>query len=616
MQTMKKALFTLLLALTSTLAWSSGPTFYYKIAAEPLPTGQGKVYVTNQDVEPAESDYHDKYYATSTFSVPTRVQVEAVTVTNYLFAQPEDGYLFTHWTKVEGSKETLISHSQKTTDLVTVLATERKNAKTTEYHAYFAKKGEIYPISSDETLGTVQIDNPTNTIGDEVTLTAFPDKLNGKFLGWQRNGSTIISRENPYTLTVSKANRGTYTAVFESRGINDKGIYVYIENIYSNRFLGVTGISENSLNVDEGKEQRNFKNSMMLVPAENSKSHSIPALVVKLTGNPTGTGGFNNVELHCQGISTYDISNQKLHIEKYDMNDYFIYGSFSGVAGYIKDNADATTYGDVELIGSIRYPNLYNRPNNSTPYRWAFHAINEENIDEYYFGAMPSASTKQGGKYYTTMYTAFPYACRDGVKAYVVDKVMSDGRAHLQEITNGEVPANTPVILECNSTEPSSNRLLPLTTDPEAIEINNLLKGEIWLNDESGDEANYRTAFDASTMRVLSNGKAMFVSENNKDDAHDNAVLQYIANNTCYLDVTSVTNPNAEIEFTTEDIDGLMGDVNGDGKVNVLDVMATINHILGNVQNVFIKKNGDTDYNDKINVVDAMWIINYTLEHM
>lgn len=616
MQTMKKALFTLLLALTSTLAWSTGPTFYYKLAAEPRPTGQGKVYVSNEDVEPDESRYHDDYYTTSTFSIPTKVQVEAVTATTYLFAKPEDGYIFTHWTKQEGNNETVISYSQKTTDLVSVLATERKNAKTTEYHAYFAKRGEVYPISSDETLGTVEIDNPSNAIGETVTITALPDKINGEFVGWQRNSSTTLIEENPLTMTVSKANRGTYTAIFKSKGIETNGIYVYIENMRSNRFLGVTGISENTLSADEGYEQRNFKNSMMLVPQNNRKVHSIPALVVKLTGEPTGTGGFRNVVMHCQGTSTYEISNQKLHVEKYDMNDYFIYGSFSGVAGYIKDNADNTTYGDVELIGSIRYPNLYNRPNNDKPYRWSFRLIDENNIDEYYFGAMPSASTTKDGKYYTTMYTAFPYACRDGVKAYVVDKIMSDGRAHLQEIANGKVPANTPVILECNGTEPAANRLLPLTTDPKEVEITNLLKGEIWLNDDSGDEANYRTAFDPSTMRVLSNDKPLFVSENNKDDVHDNAVLHYIANNTCYLDVSGIDSPKAEIEFTKENLDILLGDVNGDGKVNVIDVTLTIDYCLKNKLNVFLEENADVDFNGTINLLDVVWIINYVLEHM
>ena len=119
---------------------------------------------------------------------------------------------------------------------------------------------------------------------------------------------------------------------------------------------------------------------------------------------------------------------------------------------------------------------------------------------------MPSPKTKdEAGKYYTTMYTKFPYRCLDGVKAYVVSNV--DATAHkvvLSEIKSGEVPSGTPVVLECTSTKPAENRLLPLVEEPAAIDGDNLLKGKIWLKDENKTADEYRTKFDSQFNQCAS----------------------------------------------------------------------------------------------------------------
>ena len=142
------------------------------------------------------------------------------------------------------------------------------------------------------------------------------------------------------------------------------------------------------------------------------------------------------------------------------------------------------------------------------------------------------------------MYTKFPYRCLDGVKAYVVSRV--DTTAHkvvLSEIKSGEVPSGTPVVLECTSTKPVENRLLPLVEEPAAIAETNLLKGEIWLKDENDTtEDEYRTKFDSQTMLVLSNDELAFKNVNNTDvlaGGTATGTLTYIANNTCYLKVSS-----------------------------------------------------------------------------
>ena len=50
------------------------------------------------------------------------------------------------------------------------------------------------------------------------------------------------------------------------------------------------------------------------------------------------------------------------------------------------------------------------------------------------------------GKYYTTLYTDFPYQLSEGMKAYVVSEI-DGGKVNLEDISP-YVPAETPVILE------------------------------------------------------------------------------------------------------------------------------------------------------------------------
>ncbi len=59
-----------------------------------------------------------------------------------------------------------------------------------------------------------------------------------------------------------------------------------------------------------------------------------------------------------------------------------------------------------------------------------------------------------------------------------------------------------------------------------------------------------------------------------------------------------------------EEPSGLLGDVNGDGSVDVTDVMLTVGHILGNPSSVFIFKNADINGDGDITVTDVMSIVN------
>ena len=590
-----------------TFANTGGPTFYYSITGEAKPTGYGKVYATDQDIEPAIESY-SSIKGTGIRKKGVDINVNAVTITAYLFAEPEDGYIFTHWARVNKSTgaEDIFSWQKNTSDIFTVnnVHTTSDEAKATYYYAHFSKKGKVYPISSDDDLGAVNIDKPENNIGDEVTITALPNKLTGRFLGWRLGNSSTLIKENPYSFKVTEQKSGAYTAVYESKDIATKGVYCYIRNKGSKRILGVTGNVEGTLDADH----REFKHSLMMVPNNSPRLNAIPANVIKIIGTSTKTGGLKKVEMIGQEVSTLTLSNSTFNVVRQHDGSYFIFGERGGFTGYIKDWGGTTR--NYEFIGQVCTPSLYNRGEDTEPQsEWFIDIIDEENPDNY-FGAMPDEKCKKGAKYYTTLYTAFPYQCLDGVKAYTIDKLDGNGQPHLAEIKSGKVPAKTAVILECTGTQPIDNRLMPLTEDIDPITTPNLLKGEIWLDDESGDEANYRTLFDPSYMRILGDYGRFY--NKNVTDPISGKVLTYIANNTCYLDLSGEEDPAEVLEFTTQE-GVLKGDADGNGLVNMMDVTTVINYILSKPVTKFVFNNADVNDDKLINMNDVTGIINIIL---
>ena len=57
-----------------------------------------------------------------------------------------------------------------------------------------------------------------------------------------------------------------------------------------------------------------------------------------------------------------------------------------------------------------------------------------------------------------------------------------------------------------------------------------------------------------------------------------------------------------------------MGDVNGDGTVNITDVILTVNHILGNTPDKFDKVAADMNGDDVINISDITQMVQAILE--
>ena len=521
----------------------AGATYWYKVTATASPTGEGKVYVSDKQKVPTSTDYADE----KTIYHTENSSQQAASKEFYLFAQPAEGYVFDYWTSSDG--KVFSRMPSPSTGTLGSNKTSKDDPATFSYTAHFAKKGLVYVTSDNESVGTAGIDIATNKVGDKVTLTAFADMYSGQFKAWTKDGQ-VVSTDNPYTFTVTADNKGKYVATFDKIDMANTGFYCIVKNLAYNRNLGLMGISDKTVSSD--KNHRALKNSIMLLESNNDVMHASPAFVLKITGTSDGIGGLDNTNMAAQGMDSKSIANKTYSFSKHG-DHFFIYGTAGNYTAYMVDYKDAFT--QEEGVGKVNHPKLYNKGTDTDPqFYWQVIPITRNSTDAY-FGAMPSAQAKVGDKYYTTMYTAFPYECLDGVKAYTVDKINADGTVHLKEITSGKVPSKTAVVLACNSTKPNENRLLPLLEEPAAVEGDNLLKGEIWLKDENKTEDEYRTKFDASTMRVLGNTTGTFDNVNNSDvlEGGSTGTLTYIKNNTCYLDVSNVENPVASYKLSTKE---------------------------------------------------------------
>lgn len=536
---MIKKIFCLLCCIVAFVlpSWAAGGTdYYYKVTATAQPTGAGKVYVASSK-ETAPADGNAKWKDEAEVTVSENSSGKAASKEFWLYAKPAEGYVLVNWTKADGSVQG--TNKIQSTGVLYSSEKDANNPKAYTFTAHFAKAGAVVVESADELLGGASIDKPSNAVGDQVTLTATADMFAGRFTGWTTPSGTVV-KDNPYTFTVTEANKGIYIANYAKSDVSTTGIYCYVHNVKFKRSLGLMGISDKTVSSDE--QHRKLKNSIMLLEDGSDIMRSSPAFVLKLTGSPDGSGGFKNANLEAQGMGSKTISGKTFNFTNQG-DHFYIQGSAGSYTAYMVDYADAFT--QEEHVGKVNHPGLYNGANeNDASYHWVVTPISELSKD-FCFGAMPSPKTKdEASKYYTTMYTKFPYRCLDGVKAYVVSSV--DATAHkvvLSEIKSGEVPSGTPVVLECNSTKPVENRLLPLVEEPAAIDGNNLLKGEIWLKDENKTEDEYRTKFDSQTMLVLSNDELAFKNVNNTDvlagGTGQTGTLTYIANNTCYLTVDS-----------------------------------------------------------------------------
>ncbi len=175
--------------------------------------------------------------------------------------------------------------------------------------------------------------------------------------------------------------------------------------------------------------------------------------------------------------------------------------------------------------------------------QWYIEPITAES-ETNYFAAKPADKMKEGGKYYTSLTTAFAYEIVGDVNAYIVTGVeQKDGKqVATMKLVGGQgkiIPAYTPVILECTSTDPALNKLQPTTSAGNVDVSGNKLHGVLLKNKyKSSDNATLAAITKPTRLRVFNvnnSGKVGFYKYSGTD----------LSANKVYLDMADFANASS-----------------------------------------------------------------------
>ena len=306
----------------------------------------------------------------------------------------------------------------------------------------------------------------------------------------------------------------TYILLFVSTITNAqlKNGFYRVHNYATNRYVYVydnTGkINVSTTSADMGAIQ---------LWKDHNRTISDPASIVYAEQK-----GGNVYNLHSQGTSVYEIIGYNVMI--YPKGDaYQLYAE----GKYLAD--DETSNVPDGQLGTIAKGDYR---------KWVAEPLD---LETNYFGIAPNFTIEN--KHYEPFYADFAFNfANEGMKAYYISEVYKH-IAVIKEIKSEIIAANTPVIIECGSSEPSSNKLNLYINQGDKIN-NNLLKGVYFNNERRPKSKDARTKYDASTMRVLgitSEGKLGFVVSNE----------EFLAANEAYLKVS--TDTPEELILMTED---------------------------------------------------------------
>lgn len=204
---------------------------------------------------------------------------------------------------------------------------------------------------------------------------------------------------------------------------------------------------------------------------------------------------------------------------------------------------------------------------------WRIIELTEDGATQGAFGANAKAANEKDGKYYTTMFSYFPYKLSSGVKAYYLpmdENLSYDRNANkvtLTEVPDDIVPANTAVVLECDAVQDNSvnNLLYPIVDEStvQALGYENLLRGYNYVVGRDQQIAN-----DSENMYILAtkNGKLAFY--------HSSGT--YMSPNKAFLDLTNLP---SDLQQAAKNASFVFGDIDDEEEGTVTGItVATDNN--------------------------------------
>ncbi len=285
-----------------------------------------------------------------------------------------------------------------------------------------------------------------------------------------------------------------------------------VQNTYTDRYISI-----------EDNNPSNYTVSITTssVPMRGIRTHkpgtfvsTSPTTIIYIR-NASG----NEYDMEGQGTSIYKISGNRLYITLTAQSD----GSYQGSGTY---KSYTVTISDDEIQEKEE---AYLRNRSEEASYWKPKAVD---TGDNYLGIQPDVEVD--GKYYGTIYASFPFKlASSGMKAYIVTEAAGQG-FNWEEIT-GDIPAATPVIIECSSNNNWDNKILPVTSNA-TLNTTNYLYG-VYCSYIS-DKAINGELYNSQTRRTLGkseDGKLAFVQATS-DDLESGS---YLKHNKAYLMVGS-----------------------------------------------------------------------------
>lgn len=344
---------------------------------------------------------------------------------------------------------------------------------------------------------------------------------------------------------------GMAYAQSKGTGYVGKGYY-RVRNLTTERYIYVT---DNKDFYDIAHDKEDFQGIQLWKDA--AKAAKSPASVIFI--EELYPGGF---DLKAQGTGVYDLTGYCVNVTKKSDGTYEVSASRSGVTKFLSDDrTNSSDQGKLGTSGTAKYR------------RWIVDKIEATHATNY-VGISPTITFN--GKYYQTFYASFPFrTISPGMRVYYISDVEGD-LALIQEI-EGDVPAATPVIIECASANATDNRIEPLPTTTARV-TDNLLCGVYFCNGKRPQESvDAYTKFDAATMRILTvaDGK-LVMSDNAPERLQEIMVNDYtlyeqvpaicIPANTCYFKANANTPKQVFLTSDPTAIDSLPSEKTDGGK--------------------------------------------------
>lgn len=462
--------------------------------------------------------------------------------------QPYYEYTWTHYTKDTGSGAGI----------------------TSTVTAYFVADNAV-STETNIPAGDITLEPAAPQIGDMCTATSTLRRIGQsgtvgnrnmmtRFSHWEDENGAVLSTDETFTFKVER--QMTLRAVYDNLGeVPQKGKFYRVRNVY-NRVLTLEGGYSFSISGAKDVPHTLLRWALPLDhdysefwtgTANNEWSVSDaanpicpeaePGTIFYIADGASDATSLTGATLASQGVDTKMLTGQKLDVVP--MSDNF--------CGYYGIRASSLTGAGFKTTvrNSEAFVNVSSFQTTEVFAAMALQPIDEEHMDDFWFGANPDESMNFDGGYWTSMYAAFPYECRDGVEAYYVsgaEQANGSTYATLTRIESGIVPAGSAVLLKCSGLTSKENRLLPLdpaTHDIPALE-GNALRGVYQLySDASG---NGRVKFDESTMRILgvnSKGEVGFY----KLKAGDDGTPCELVANKVYLDMNALPGQQKSVVF-------------------------------------------------------------------